>query len=89
MGSVANPRVVVFASEQQMVEIVGTSIKEGARITISRDRHAGYLEVWRELDGLMTVYQVNGKDRKVLGWPVWAHRVRKLLTETSEKKEGA
>lgn len=85
VGSPANPCIVIM-EEDVLAKVVVWTINAGWTVVIRKGGHHGQLRCWMVMDGLNTRYESGGKERMLPLWPVWAHRVRKLLTETNEER---
>lgn len=86
IGSPAVPALVVV-DETVMVQVVRDTIKKGRRVVVARADRPGVMGCWLVMDGLVCEFSVDGRERSLLRWPVWAHRVRKLLAESRQDKE--
>jgi len=86
VGSPATPSLVIM-DETVMVRVVGDTIRKGRRVAVARMDRPGVMSCWLVMDGLVCEFVVDGKIRPLLRWPVWVHRVRKLLVESQRDKE--
>jgi hypothetical protein len=86
IGSPVTPSLVVV-DEKMMVRIVVDTVNAGRRVVISKVGHAGQMSCRSEMDGLVCEYQVNNRVLTLGEYPVWAHRLQKLLSESNNDKE--
>lgn len=88
IGSPATPSLVI-TDEAAMAQVVWHTINKGRRVVVARPDRVGLMEVWRVMDGIVCRFTVNGKERPLMRWAPWVHRVRKLLVRLEADKETA
>lgn len=86
IGTGDTPDMVIL-DEDSLVDIVGGAVCAGATVCVAKLDDPKQRELTIEERGgqLIFHYEVEGRQRPLNRWSMWAWRVRRLLSETSER----